>query len=88
MAHLYLHIIGFRTRRRNKIACMFVSPCGKNAHFTLLFSHGNAVDLGQVGLYLYYDPSNYVLFFALISFLTHYFFSDGLIKGSNNKYFT
>ncbi|KAI1718857.1 serine aminopeptidase, s33 domain-containing protein [Ditylenchus destructor] len=42
-----------RTRRRNKIACMFVSPCGNAAHFTLLFSHGNAVDLGQMCSFYY-----------------------------------
>lgn len=42
-----------RTRRRNKIACMFVTPCGANAHFTLLFSHGNAVDLGQMCSFYY-----------------------------------
>ncbi|KAI6182289.1 Alpha/beta hydrolase domain-containing protein 17C [Aphelenchoides bicaudatus] len=32
-----------RTRRNNKIACMFVRPCGPNARFTIIFSHGNAV---------------------------------------------
>lgn len=42
-----------RTRRRNKIACMFVRPCGNDAHFTLLFSHGNAVDLGQMCSFYY-----------------------------------
>ncbi|VDK45678.1 unnamed protein product [Anisakis simplex] len=41
-----------RTRRRNKIACMYVKPCG-DAHFTLLFSHGNAVDLGQMCSFYY-----------------------------------
>ena len=36
-----------RSRRGNQIACTYVrgSP---NAKFTLLFSHGNAVDLGQM----------------------------------------
>ncbi|KAL3072650.1 hypothetical protein niasHS_017624 [Heterodera schachtii] len=36
-----------RTQRRNKIACMFVRPF-ELSHFTLLFSHGNAVDIGQM----------------------------------------
>jgi len=36
-----------RSRRGNQITCMYVrgSP---NAKFTFLFSHGNAVDLGQM----------------------------------------
>ena len=36
-----------RTSRGNKIACMFVR-CSPNARYTLLHSHGNAVDLGQM----------------------------------------
>ncbi|KAL1788089.1 ABHD17B isoform X1 [Sigmodon hispidus] len=36
-----------RTSKGNRIACMFVR-CSPNAKFTLLFSHGNAVDLGQM----------------------------------------
>ncbi|KIH46689.1 hypothetical protein ANCDUO_23256, partial [Ancylostoma duodenale] len=36
-----------RTRRRNKISCVYVRPA-PNAYFTLLFSHGNAVDIGQM----------------------------------------
>jgi hypothetical protein len=36
-----------RTSRGNKIACIFVK-CTSNARYTLLFSHGNAVDLGQM----------------------------------------
>ncbi|KHJ98170.1 hypothetical protein OESDEN_01844 [Oesophagostomum dentatum] len=36
-----------RTRRRNKISCVYVRPV-PNAYFTLLFSHGNAVDIGQM----------------------------------------
>lgn len=36
-----------RTSRGNRIACMFVR-CTPNARFTMLFSHGNAVDLGQM----------------------------------------
>ncbi|KAI5091330.1 protein ABHD17B [Silurus meridionalis] len=36
-----------RTVRGNRIACMFVR-CSPSARYTLLFSHGNAVDLGQM----------------------------------------
>lgn len=36
-----------RTSRGNLIACMYVK-CSPNARYTLLFSHGNAVDLGQM----------------------------------------
>lgn len=36
-----------RTSRGNRIACMFVR-CSPNARFTILHSHGNAVDLGQM----------------------------------------
>lgn len=36
-----------RTSRGNRIACMFVRCC-PNARYTILFSHGNAVDLGQM----------------------------------------
>ncbi|KAJ6639876.1 Alpha/beta hydrolase domain-containing protein 17C [Pseudolycoriella hygida] len=36
-----------RTSRGNQLACMFVKCCS-NARYTLLFSHGNAVDLGQM----------------------------------------
>lgn len=36
-----------RTSRGNRIACIFVKCC-TNARYTLLFSHGNAVDLGQM----------------------------------------
>ena len=43
------NIEGFfaRTSRRNRIACLFVR-CSTNARYTILFSHGNAVDLGQM----------------------------------------
>lgn len=37
-----------RTSRGNRIACMFVRACTANPKFTILFSHGNAVDLGQM----------------------------------------
>eukprot|EP00095_Tigriopus_kingsejongensis_P008091 maker-scaffold744_size103476-snap-gene-0.13 protein:Tk08091 transcript:maker-scaffold744_size103476-snap-gene-0.13-mRNA-1 annotation:"alpha beta" len=36
-----------QTAKGNKIATMFVR-CSPNARFTLLHSHGNAVDLGQM----------------------------------------
>jgi len=36
-----------RTNRGNKIACMFVR-CSPNARFCILFSHGNAADLGHM----------------------------------------
>ncbi|KAH8404589.1 hypothetical protein KR215_000757 [Drosophila sulfurigaster] len=36
-----------RTSRGNLITCTYVR-CSKNAKYTLLFSHGNAVDLGQM----------------------------------------
>ncbi|KAL7074078.1 hypothetical protein ACQ4LE_006717 [Meloidogyne hapla] len=36
-----------KTSRRNKIACMFIKPIIPT-RFTVLFSHGNAVDIGQM----------------------------------------
>ncbi|KAM3875988.1 alpha/beta hydrolase domain-containing protein 17A [Diretmus argenteus] len=36
-----------RSSRGNKVGCMYIR-CSPNARFTLLFSHGNAVDLGQM----------------------------------------
>ncbi|XP_012720240.1 alpha/beta hydrolase domain-containing protein 17A [Fundulus heteroclitus] len=36
-----------RSSRGNKVGCMYVR-CSPNARFTVLFSHGNAVDLGQM----------------------------------------
>ncbi|KAH9504600.1 Alpha/beta hydrolase domain-containing protein 17B [Bulinus truncatus] len=36
-----------RTSKNNRIVCMF-ARCTQNAKFTILFSHGNAVDLGQM----------------------------------------
>ncbi|KAI5693356.1 hypothetical protein M8J76_015180 [Diaphorina citri] len=43
------NIEGFftRTSRGNRLACMFMK-CSPNARFTILFSHGNAVDIGQM----------------------------------------
>lgn len=42
-----LEVFYTRTPRGNRIACMFVR-CSPNARFTILHSHGNAVDLGQM----------------------------------------
>lgn len=36
-----------RTSRGNKLSCIYVR-CSSNAKYTVLFSHGNAVDLGQM----------------------------------------
>ena len=38
------------TSRRNRIACLYVKCAGGSTEcrYTLLFSHGNAVDLGQM----------------------------------------
>ncbi|XP_066152374.1 alpha/beta hydrolase domain-containing protein 17B [Euwallacea fornicatus] len=41
-----------RTTRGNKIACLFVRCCS-TARFTILFSHANAVDLGQMSSFYY-----------------------------------
>ena len=42
-----LEVFYTRTNRGNRIACMFVR-CSPNARYTILHSHGNAVDLGQM----------------------------------------
>ncbi|KAE9553139.1 hypothetical protein FO519_003656 [Halicephalobus sp. NKZ332] len=42
-----------RTRKNNKIACVYVRPPVHGARFTILFSHGNAVDLGQMSSFYY-----------------------------------
>lgn len=42
-----MEVFQTRTSRGNRIVCMFVR-CSPNARFTILFSHGNAVDLGQM----------------------------------------
>jgi len=39
-----------RTSRSNRLACMYVK-CAPNARFTILHSHGNAVDLGQMSTF-------------------------------------
>uniref|UniRef100_A0A1A8FSW5 palmitoyl-protein hydrolase n=1 Tax=Nothobranchius korthausae TaxID=1143690 RepID=A0A1A8FSW5_9TELE len=36
-----------RSSRGNKVGCMYIR-CAPSARFTLLFSHGNAIDLGQM----------------------------------------
>ncbi|KAG8454558.1 hypothetical protein GDO86_000975 [Hymenochirus boettgeri] len=36
-----------KSRRGNRISCMYIR-CAPGARFTVLFSHGNAVDLGQM----------------------------------------
>lgn len=36
-----------RSSRGNRIGCMYIR-CAPNSRFTVLFSHGNAVDLGQM----------------------------------------
>ncbi|XP_061894336.1 alpha/beta hydrolase domain-containing protein 17A isoform X2 [Entelurus aequoreus] len=36
-----------QSSRGNKIGCMYIR-CAPNSRFTVLFSHGNAVDLGQM----------------------------------------
>ena len=42
-----IEVFQARTNRGNRISCMYVR-CSPTAKFTILFSHGNAVDLGQM----------------------------------------
>ncbi|KAK3533206.1 hypothetical protein QTP70_013609 [Hemibagrus guttatus] len=42
-----VEVFGTRTTRGNRVLCMFVR-CAPGSRYTLLFSHGNAVDLGQM----------------------------------------
>lgn len=42
-----VEVFSTRSSRGNRIGCMFVR-CAPNSRYTLLFSHGNAVDLGQM----------------------------------------
>ncbi|KAG1971488.1 alpha/beta hydrolase domain-containing protein 17C [Pimephales promelas] len=42
-----VEVLVTRTSRGNRVGCMFVR-CAPNSRYTLLFSHGNAVDLGQM----------------------------------------
>ena len=42
-----IEVFTTKTSKGNQIGCMYVR-CAPNARFTLLFSHGNAVDLGQM----------------------------------------
>lgn len=42
-----VEVLSTRSSRGNRVSCMFVR-CAPNSRYTLLFSHGNAVDLGQM----------------------------------------
>lgn len=42
-----VEVLSTRSSRGNRVSCMFVR-CATNSRYTLLFSHGNAVDLGQM----------------------------------------
>ena len=42
-----IEVFRAKTSKGNQIGCMFVR-CATDAKFTILFSHGNAVDLGQM----------------------------------------
>lgn len=42
-----VEVFSTRSSRGNRVGCMFVR-CAPNGRYTLLFSHGNAVDLGQM----------------------------------------
>ncbi|KAH3834279.1 alpha/beta hydrolase domain-containing protein 17B-like [Dreissena polymorpha] len=42
-----IEVFQTRTSKGNRISCMY-AKCSPNARYTLLFSHGNAVDLGQM----------------------------------------
>lgn len=42
-----IEVFRAKTSKGNQIGCMFVR-CSTDAKFTILFSHGNAVDLGQM----------------------------------------
>ena len=42
-----IEVFQARTNRGSRISCMYVR-CSPTAKFTILFSHGNAVDLGQM----------------------------------------
>lgn len=42
-----VEVLVTRTSRGNRVGCMFVR-CAPSSRYTLLFSHGNAVDLGQM----------------------------------------
>uniref|UniRef100_A0A0K0FEA6 palmitoyl-protein hydrolase n=1 Tax=Strongyloides venezuelensis TaxID=75913 RepID=A0A0K0FEA6_STRVS len=40
------------TKRKNKIACVYINAV-PDAYFTILYSHGNAVDIGQMTSFYY-----------------------------------
>ena len=56
-----LEVFYTRTARGNRIACMFVK-CAPNARFTILHSHGNAVDLGQMSSFYLGLGSRFLIF--------------------------
>lgn len=47
-----LEVFLTRTERNHQIACLYVR-CTPNPKYTILFSHGNAVDLGQMSSFYY-----------------------------------
>ena len=47
-----LEVFLARTRHGNQIACLYVK-CTPHPKYTILFSHGNAVDLGQMSSFYY-----------------------------------
>ncbi|CAF0843420.1 unnamed protein product [Brachionus calyciflorus] len=47
-----LEVFLTRTERGHQIACLFVR-CTPNPKYTILFSHGNAVDIGQMSSFYY-----------------------------------
>ena len=42
-----IEVFTTQSRRGNSVACMYVR-CSDDPHYTILFSHGNAVDIGQM----------------------------------------
>lgn len=47
----YIEAYTIRTEKRQTLACIFVRCC-PNPKYTILFSHGNAVDIGQMTSFL------------------------------------
>ena len=47
-----LEVFSCKTEEGHKIACLFVR-CYNSPKFTILFSHGNAVDIGQMSSFYY-----------------------------------
>ncbi|KAI4466409.1 alpha/beta hydrolase domain-containing protein [Holotrichia oblita] len=48
----YIEAIYTRTKRGNRIACFYMK-CSDTAVYTILFSHGNAVDMGHMSSFYY-----------------------------------